>query len=149
MARTSNFKPAYVDQARKLCALGATDREVAEFFGVTERTVNNWKLSHPRFFQALKQGKDEADERVVQSLYRKAIGYTFDSEKVFQHEGGIIRAPIVEHVPPSDTAAIFWLKNRQPYEWRDKREVEHSGKDGAAIQIALSDTDLERIAAAK
>ena len=35
-------------------------------------------------------------------------------------------APYREHVPPDTTAAIFWLKNRDPARWRDAWQVEHS-----------------------
>lgn len=57
-----------------------------------------------------------------QSLFRKATGYTHASEKVFQFQGEIVRADTVEHYAPDTTAMIFWLKNRQPDRWRDKRE---------------------------
>src|SRR6185312_10687690 len=129
MTRSSTFKPEYSEQAKKLCVLGATDVEIADFFGVAPSTLYVWKNTYPEFSEALKSGKDEADERVERSLYHKAIGYSFDSEKVFMFKGEIIRTPFREHVPPSDTACIFWLKNRRQNEWRDvhKHEV---GKPG-------------------
>jgi hypothetical protein len=34
--------------------------------------------------------------------------------------------PYVEDVPPDTTAAIFWLKNKDPAHWRDAWQVEHS-----------------------
>lgn len=134
--RPTKYSPAYVEQGRKLAALGATDRDVADFFGVAESTLNLWKITHAEFSEALKVGKDVADDRVEQSLYRKAVGYTFDSEKVFQYEGEVVRAPIVEHVPPSDTAAIFWLKNRRSGVWRDKQEVDHTFTNIAEVLAA-------------
>ena len=54
VGRPSKFKPEYVDQARKLAQLGATDREVAEFFNVSEQTPNTWKHVHPEFLESLK-----------------------------------------------------------------------------------------------
>lgn len=131
--RPTLYKPEYAEQAKKLCELGATDQELADFFDVTDRTIYRWSAKHGEFCQALKGGKEVADNRVERSLYHKAVGYTFDSEKVFQHQGEIIRAPIKEHVPPSDTAAIFWLKNRQPEEWRDKVEHHHEGTVEAVL----------------
>lgn len=136
MSRPSKYEESFVRIAAGAASLGATDREVADMLGVCERTLNYWKLEHPDFNEALKVGKDAADNRVEQSLYRKAVGYSFDSEKVFQYEGQIVRAPITEHVPPSDTAAIFWLKNRRKDEWRDKQEVEHNVGAGLAELIA-------------
>lgn len=130
MARPSSYKPEFAEQARKLCELGATDAELADFFEVSVRTLNNWK-SKPEFLQSLKVGKDAADNRVEASLYHKATGYTYDSVKIFQFQGQVIEAPYREHVPPDTTAMIFWLKNRRPEQWRDKVDNIHSG----AVQI--------------
>lgn len=126
--RPSKYKPEYAKQAEKLCKLGATDREVAEFFGVSERTLYNWQSEHEELLQALKIGKDPADERVEKSLYRRATGYSFDAVKIVADSktGTSLAVPYVEHVPPDTTACIFWLKNRRPEQWRDKQEIEHS-----------------------
>lgn len=128
MARPSKYKAEFSEQAAKLCSLGATDIELADFFKVAVSTLYLWKNTQPEFSEVLKVGKDAADARVERSLFQKAVGYTFESEKVFQHQGDIIRAPVREHVPPSDTAAIFWLKNRRRDLWRDRIDQEHSGK---------------------
>lgn len=141
--RPSSYKPEFAEQAEKLCRLGATDVELGDFFGVRRETIWAWAQKHPDFSNALKAGKDAADERVAQSLYHKAIGYTFDAVKIFQHQGEVITAPYREHVPPDTTACIFWLKNRRPDEWRDKSEqvVRHEHVS------ELSDDELARIAA--
>lgn len=127
--RPSKYKPELDEQAEKLCRLGATDKEIAAFFGVRESTLNNWKLRHPSFVESLKRGKDEVDGLVEQSLFRRAMGYSHQSEKVFQYQGAIVRAKTVEHYPPDTTACIFWLKNRQPDNWRDRREDSQGGDD--------------------
>jgi hypothetical protein len=63
---------------------------------------------------------------VERSLYSRAVGYSFNSEKIFcNKDGEVTRVPIVEHVPPDVTAQIFWLKNRKPTEWRDVQQMEH------------------------
>jgi hypothetical protein len=132
IGRPTLFRPEMIEQARKLAYLGATDREMAEFFEVSEATLHRWKHEYPEFCESAKLGKEAADARVEQSLYRKAVGYTYDSEKVFQFGGQIVRAPVVEHVPPSDTAIIFWLKNRRRDQWRDRQDVELEVVDRAA-----------------
>jgi hypothetical protein len=132
--RPTEYKPEFAAQAEKLCALGATDMELAEFFGVTDRTIYRWKHSHDDFCQALKVGKDALDDRVERSLYQRAVGYSFNSEKIFHFQGSITRADTVEHVPPDPGAAMSWLKNRRGGAWRDKQEVEHNiGADLAAV----------------
>ena len=125
--RPSKYEPAFVGQAQKLAALGATDREVAAFFEVDERTINRWKQEHEDFCQSLKVGKQAADERVEQSLYRRALGYEQDDTHFSAYEGNVTQTPYVKIIPPDTTAAIFWLKNRKPVEWRDKQEIEQSG----------------------
>jgi hypothetical protein len=126
--RPSKFKREHIEQARKLAGLGATDREVAEFFGVSEATLHRWKHEHPEFCESLKVGKDAADARVEQSLYRRALGYSHDAVKIAVNaQGEVTQVPFTEHFPPDTTAAIFWLKNRRKDEWRDKQDIEHSG----------------------
>ena len=63
------YKPDFDAQAEKLCRLGATDAELADFFGVLVSTINAWKTRHVDFLQALKGGKTEADDRVERALY--------------------------------------------------------------------------------
>ncbi|ANK59826.1 hypothetical protein [Loigolactobacillus backii] len=67
---------------------------------------NKWKLDH-----------EEATEREIKDA---AIAAVPEYKKI----------PIIEikhELPPDTTAQIFWLKNRKPKEWRDKRETELSG----------------------
>lgn len=129
MARPSSYKPEFAKQAEKLCILGATDQEIADFFEVDVRTVYRWKHDHDEFCQALKGGKETADERVERSLYQRAIGYEQDEVKIFMPASAAepVYAPFRAKVAPDVTAAIFWLKNRRRDDWRDKQDVEHSG----------------------
>jgi hypothetical protein len=132
--RPSSYKPEYVEQAEKLCKLGATDAEIANFFQVEERTINRWKRDHPEFCQSLKRGKTLADAKVAERLYRRAVGYSHESVKIFNNGGEPLVVPYVEHYPPDTAAAIFWLKNRQSAKWRDKHNHEHSGLGKGPIQ---------------
>lgn len=127
MGRPTKFKPEYVEQARKLCKLGATDQELADFFEVALSTLNLWKIEHPAFSESLKLGKETADERVVQALYNRAMGYSHPDTDIRVVDGSIVETPMIKHYAPDTTAAIFWLKNRRPGEWRDKQELEISG----------------------
>ncbi|HRQ36250.1 MAG TPA: terminase [Chiayiivirga sp.] len=133
--RPSTYSDTYPKQAEKLCRLGATDQEIADFFEVSIRTVYQWKLVHEEFAQALKAGKEEADARVERSLFQRAIGYEQDEVKIFMPAGAEepVYAPYRAKIAPDTTACIFWLKNRRPDNWRDKREHEHSGPDGGAM----------------
>ena len=125
--RPSGYKAEYAKQAEKLCRLGATDADIADFFGVDVRTIYRWKNSNEEFCQSLKLGKEEADERVARSLYGRAIGYEHPDVHVSNYQGEVTLTPITKHYAPDTTAAIFWLKNRRPEEWRDKQDVDVSG----------------------
>lgn len=128
--RPTLYKEDYAKQAKKLALLGATDQEMADFFEVDVRTIYRWKHDHDEFCQALKAGKDVADERVERSLYQKAIGYEQDEVKIFMPGGASepVYAPFRAKIAPDTTAAIFWLKNRRSKDWRDKTEQEVSGQ---------------------
>lgn len=140
--RPSAYQATFAKQAEKLCQLGATDPDLAEFFGVSLRTISNWKAEHEEFLQALKGGKEQADDRVERSLYQKAVGFEQDAVKIFMPAGASepVYAPYREKIAPDTTAAIFWLKNRRPEQWRDKRELEHSGT--MSLNVTPEDADL-------
>ena len=129
MGRPTAYKDEFVAQVSKLCALGATDDEMADFFGVHRSTFYRWKLEHEDFCDAIKSAKELADERVERSLYQKATGYDFEEEqaikiKLQQHLEEVKVVSVRKHAPADTTAAIFWLKNRRPEEWRDKKEID-------------------------
>jgi len=119
--------------------MGATDAEIAHFFDVSVPTLSSWAAIHEDFGAALQMGGAVADERVERSLYHRAVGYSYESEKILYDakRGEVIRASIVVHVPPDVKAQIFWLKNRDPKNWRDRREA---GMDGKTVTTAINAT---------
>lgn len=143
MARPSKFKPEFIAQAEKLCKLGATDIEVADFFQVDVRTLYRWKGENDAFCQALKAGKAESDDRVERSLFARATGYEHSEVDIRVVANAIVQTPIRKYYPPDTTAAIFWLKNRKPGEWRDKTDVAHTVR----TVTDMTDGDLAAIAA--
>lgn len=105
--------------------MGATLNELAKFFGVVEETICYWQNTNPEFAQALKLGREASDDRVERSLYAKAMGFEKVLEEEVEGKDGEVRTVRKKiYVPPSDTAAIFWLKNRRKNEWRDRHEYE-------------------------
>ena len=133
MGRPTRYKPEYDEQAYNYCLLGATDAQLATFFGVKEQTVNNWKTAQPSFFESLKAGKAVADANVAKALYGRALGYSHPDVAVTSYQGEVTLTPITKHYAPDSTACIFWLKNRDKDNWRDKHEV--TGGEGGPIQI--------------
>lgn len=144
LGRPSDFRDEFVSQAEKLCRLGATDIELADFFGVDVRSIYRWAQSREAFCQALRAGKEACDDRVERSLYNRAIGYTHEAVKIFMPAGaeGPVYAPYREHVAPDVGAAKMWLSNRRGDVWREKQEHIHRFKPEQ-----LSDDELADIAA--
>ena len=134
--RPSEYDPdKTAKQAYKACLMGATDADLADFFDVSEKTINNWKHQHPEFLQSIKEGKEIADADVAKSLYQRAIGYSHPEVHVSNYQGKIILTDLTKHYPPETTAGIFWLMNRQSDKWRDRKQTEISGIDGKPIDM--------------
>lgn len=122
------FKARMYEQARKLCLLGATNTDLADFFNVSLRTVRNWIESDEKFTEILRSTKLIVDNMVERRLYERATGYSHPETHVSNFQGMITKTELTKHYPPDTTACIFWLKNRKPEQWRDRHEIEHGGK---------------------
>lgn len=145
VGRRSSYREAYANQALKLALLGAKDKELADFFGVSTQTLNKWKKDYPEFLDALKKGKDVADSNVASKLYNRAIGYDFKETHIVRKDGKVVgEKHITKHQPPDTTAAIFWLKNRQPDKWRDRKELQVGNKLGDDLE-SMTDEELRAI----
>lgn len=140
VSRPTEYRDEYPEQAEKLCKLGAIDKELAEFFGVSESTINEWKLAHPEFSESIKSGKQIADMNVADRLYQRAMGFEHPEVHISNYQGAITQTPITKVYAPDTVAAIFWLKNRQPSKWRDKTEQNISGR--VTIQASAHDEAL-------
>lgn len=78
---------------------GLTDEDIAANMGISRSTLNDWKNKHSDISDALKKGKEVVDRQVENALLKEAL------------DGNI-------------TAIIYWLNNRKPDKWRNKRTVE-------------------------
>ena len=152
----TKYKEVFNEQVLKLCALGAKDTEVADFFKVCEATINNWKKDYPEFLDSIKKGKDDWDSaKVENSLLKRANGYKFieTTKKLFPiqeknevgemvttgHELKIIKT-VKKDVAPDTGAIVVWLTNRNPERWKNKQNIEHSGPNGGPIETKIDAT---------
>lgn len=113
---------------------GLTDEQVSRNMGISRKTLYVWCEKYGDICNALKKGKDVADREVESALYRRAVGYRVKKqtrELRLNRKSGkremVVTKETEEEVTPDVTAAIFWLKNRKPEEWRDKRDVTIGG----------------------
>lgn len=143
---------------------GLTNEQVAANMGITRQTLRVWMSTYPSISAALKSGKEVADIQVENALFKAALGYEYEEvtqEPLYNNDGHPIRdetgEPVIattkivrKQVQPNTTAQIFWLKNRRPEQWRDKRELDakvsgslnHNGADLSG----LTTEELRRIA---
>jgi hypothetical protein len=159
--RPVEYKEEYCEQVEKLCKLGATDKEIADFFGVSERTINRWKKEYEGFCQSIKKGKIIADAEVASALHKRAVGYQYD-EVTFEKIGPgeeltevgeegmeavkqdlFKKRVITKEVPPDVAAANIWLKNRRgrvvqgAQRWADKVENGFTDSEGNDVPVHI------------
>lgn len=112
---------------------GLTDEQIAGNMGIKRQTLYDWKKKYPVFSDTLKRGKEIIDRQVENSLLKRALGYEYDEVTTTTYPNGEEETKrVTKHVVPDTTAQIFWLKNRKPDDWRDKKDVNLSGDIGIA-----------------
>lgn len=102
--RPSKYDPAFCDTAEATLSKGYSEAVLAGDLGVCIDTISEWKNVHPDFSVSVKVGRAKG-ARVWEDRLAKLAD---------ENQGNA-------------TGIIFGLKNRQPSEWRDKTETEHSG----------------------
>lgn len=145
--RPTDYREEYNEQAEKACRIfGAADKKLAEFFEVCKATITNWKRDYPEFLASIKRGKEYYDtNKVEKSLLQRALGYkTTEVHKELGPDKKTVIGvrKITKHII-SDTAILFWLKNRNPKRWRDIKAMEVTGLDGGPIETANRNANLE------
>ncbi len=115
--------------------LGCTRKYAAIASGITERTFYKWMAKgeerrqgvYVQFIQSIKKAEAEA-----------IASYEVELRKL-ANKG-------------NPTAVIFYLQNRAPEVWKDRRFLEHSGPTGGPIEIraldlsSLSIKELKKLA---
>lgn len=132
---------------------GLTDEQIASNMGITPKTLYRWKEQYCQICQSLKRGKEVVDIQVENALLKRALGYSYKEvtrEKIFNPETGqyelMPTKEVTKEVVPDTTAQIFWLKNRRPEQWRDKRDVSVEGELNTNNPFAgLSTDELRKI----
>jgi 16S rRNA C967 or C1407 C5-methylase (RsmB/RsmF family) len=113
---------------------GYIEEDIAKKLGVSRASLSEYKKTQPDLVNALKRGREVIDYEVENALLKSALGYEY-YEETFETHWHDVKKEFVEvcvkrvkkTMPPSNTAQIFWLKNRKPKEWRDTKEIKHEG----------------------
>ena len=124
---------------------GCTDETIAEKLGIATGTLYEWKNRYPKINESLKRGKEPVDIEVENALLKKATGFYQKITKVHKvktvkmKDGMRLETEeLVEkeedvYFPPETVAQIYWLNNRKPNEWRNKREIELTNTEPVEI----------------
>lgn len=125
-----------------------TDEQIAKNIGIKRPTLYDWKNKYSDISDALKRGKEIVDRQLENALFKSATGYEYTEVTEELTENGMeITKKVTKQVAPNPTAAIFWLKNRKPDEWRDRKETQISGEMSVSNPFAnLSEEELRRLA---
>lgn len=117
--------------------------QVSHNLGVGLSNFMEYQKKYPELREALKRGREVSDLEVENALYKRAMGYT--TVEVIEEYGAVTKRTVKE-IPPDTTAQIFWLKNRNPEAWRDRRNVELDGQVDVKNPIAgLSTEELRKL----
>lgn len=81
------------------CRDGLTDAQIAKNLGISIDSFYTYKKKYVEFSDTLKKGKEVVDYEVENALLKAALN------------GNV-------------TAQIFWLKNRKPIQWKDRKEAQ-------------------------
>lgn len=104
---------------------GLSNEQIATNMGISVKTLYEWQNKYSEFREALKKGKEVVDREVENALLKRAMGYTYTEIREETDPDGNVRViKTVKEVQPDTTAQIFWLKNRKPAEWRDKKDID-------------------------
>ena len=128
---------------------GLTNEQIAINMGITRETLRVWCNNYSVISVALKKGKEVIDRQVENALLKRALGYQYtETTKEFVPELGkmVVTKEVTKEVAGDTTAQIFWLKNRKPNDWRDKRDVEMSGEVKTNPFEGLTTEELKRLA---
>ena len=138
MAKKSKYEELVapkLDTIEGLYREGWTLAAIADFLGISERTLCNYKNQHKELAEALKRGNDDAVYAVENALLRSALGFTYEEQETTKN-GAVVT--VQKYAKPNVNAQIFFLKNRARNKWKDK--VDHE-VDATVAQVIFEGED--------
>ena len=118
--RPTDYKDEYVEVARRLCVIGLTDQQIADYFETSRWTLKRWQIAHPDFCSAMVRSRDEETRMIRNSLSLVASGYSRMEKKDFVlslggNQGSYIKTKKrIKHFEPNVTAALRWMEVYDP-----------------------------------
>jgi hypothetical protein len=156
--RPTKYKDEYVEIVRNLCAIGASDQQIRDYFKVSRNTILNWRRDHPEFLTANVRSRDEELRAMRPTFFECIMGYKRKVIKdfVLSHGGGsgtyIESVRRIKHFEPDVRAAIAFFQVYDP-DWRAAKGDEEVdvGKLNESIEKLIgaprksTDDDAEKV----
>lgn len=154
VGRTNEYETIWkhrLDEVEEWASMGLSNLQIANNMNIGDATLYDWQNKHPEFRDTIKRGKYKVDLQVENALFKKALGTEYTEVKKVYKNGKVIgEERVTKQLAPDTTAQIFWLKNRQPQDWRDRRHIEHEGSMEVNNPLAgLTTEELRKMANAK
>lgn len=133
--RPVKYDPIMNERAFRMAFLGSSNEQIAESLAISPDTLYQWMHKYPMFSESINKGKLDPVGAVKAALYHRAIGYSHPSEEISVSFGTVTRVKTTKQYAPDTAAAFIFLKNVDPENWRDKREIGFTNKDNEDINI--------------
>lgn len=143
-AGATEYRPEYCAMARKLCEIGATSADLAASFNVAISTILKWQSSYSEFSEACKVGSDQANARIEQALYERAVGTTREVEKMVQVKGNLVIVRYHKQVLPDPNICQFWLINRHGKKWSKHPVFKDNEEDPLLVFLKRNNGNVMR-----
>jgi len=132
----------------KLCKhlkQGATITSTCQAIGISRETFYDWMKKKPDVSDTIKKAMAIPDQKVENALYKSAImGHRYTEKEykgvaVGEKVKMILVKKVRKFIPPNVTAQIFYLKNKQPDEWKDRQDIDLSGDLNVTVERIITD----------
>lgn len=139
MANRTKYSKEICKKLEKEFANGATVEDACNNVGISIQVLYNWKNSGKiELIEAIKRGRERAINKVEHALFKNAMGFEYTEETAGKEKGKdgsekVVIKKVKKFAYPNTTAQIFFLKNRNPAEWKDRQDISHSGNIGVQI----------------
>lgn len=110
--------------------------------GVSTASLYDYQLKFPEILDALKRGKAPVDTEVENALLKRARGYEYEetTTEIFDMPDGTQRKHIKKtkkFIPPDTMAAIYWLNNRKPDQWKNRKAVDIETSNMEPVKVIV------------
>ena len=111
----------------------ATQRQVAEYLGITEKTIIKLRKAHPKLNEAFQYGDEELKEKLIDAVYQRAIGFEYEeTQTVIEETKTGTKKRITKYKKqslPDITAIKYLLITKFGIEYNEKKaEIELMAK---------------------